>query len=213
MLNKIIVSFLCFSLSSLAMAEFELKSESSYNPEFNNRYTFILGLNPSLARSQDVKSFQFAYGRKIDETFWVDGFFQSTNASFRDIGENNASATGVSDVDINEASEKLTLFGVGVQYKSRYSAILLPFDLYETSTASLVYATMSEDAGGKSFSGPGLKAKFSIMKPLGNYTHIGLNMDYNLLTLKRAQDGTETSSARSLTASWLTLGFDISFFL
>lgn len=211
--NKIIIILLGFIYSTIALAEFELKSESSYNPEFNNRYTFILGLNPSLARSQDVKSFQFAYGRKWDETIWVDAFFQSTNASFRDIGENNMAATGVSDVDIYAASEKLSLVGIGVQYISRYSAILLPFDLYESTTASLVYATMSEDAGGKSFSGPGLKAKFSIMKPLGDYTHVGLNMDYNLLTLKRSQEASETSSARSLTASWLTLGFDISFFL
>lgn len=213
MKNKILVTLFCLFLSNLTLAEFELKSESSYNPEFNNRYSFIFGLNPSLGRSQDVKSMQFAYGRKWDETLWVDAFFQSTNASFRDIGENNAQATGVSNADIYTASEKLSLFGLGVQYKSRYSAILLPFDLYETTTASLVYATMSEDAGGKSFSGPGFKAKFSVMKPLGNYMHVGLNMDYNLLTLKRAQEGTENGSARSLTASWLTLGFDISFFL
>ncbi len=216
-LALLITSTLAFS----ADYSFETKSESSFTPEFNNRFTIIAGLNPTIYRSQDVISLQGSYGRKMSnsswgDSLWADFSIQQTTGIFRDLAENNSNATGVATTELEATKESVQMIALGLQYRTHYASTLLPLNLYETSTASAMYGMMKEDLGAKTFSGPGLKAKFSLMKPLNDYCHVGFNFDYNLLTLKRGKEDSDTittGSSRSLTLSWLTIGLDFSLFL
>lgn len=195
-------------------AEFELKSESSFAPEFNNRFSIGFGLNPSIGRSQDIKTLSFSYAREWDDNFWVIGSYLLTGIKFSDLAENNSSATNVSTELIEDEAERLNSLGIGVGYSSRYIANLIPFDLYEFTEALVTYSRFSEKVGEESFSGPGFMAKYSVIKPIGNYTHLGLHFDYNLSSFKRAaENDEETSSQRGFSASWMTFGFNVIFFL
>lgn len=208
----IISILLIFTLPTFA--EFELRSESTFESELKNRFHFSYGMKPSLGSSQDVNAITLSYGREWDKDFWLNGHFQSVGIKFRDLAQNNPSATNATDFDLEDQSEKLNILGAGFLYRSYYVAELLPFNLYELTGASITYSTFKEKVGGESFKGPGIRAMYAVMKPIGDYTHIGVHFDYNLGSLKRdANDDNETSSQRSLTTSWMSFGFDISFFL
>lgn len=206
----ILTQFLVFS----TLAEFELKSESTFEPEFKNRFHLSFGLNPSMGRSQDIKAVTLSYAREWEENFWVTAHYQLTGIKFRDLAENNPTATNVATSDIEEEAERLNTVGLGLLYKSRYITYLLPFNLYELTGASITYSALNEKVGSESFKGPGIRAMYAVMKPIGEYTHLGIHFDYNLSSLKRAANGDdETSSQRGFSASWMTVGFDLSFFL
>ena len=134
---------------------------------------------------------------------------------FHKFSSNNPTATGATDDDLAEQENSLTTFGVGIGRETRYAQTLLPFDdIYELMAANITYNSYKEDFSGKSFSGPGLLAKFSVYKRFNDYFSAGAHFNYNLAVVKRSEefDG-ETSSARSLTLGFLTVGFDLSFYL
>ncbi len=208
-----ITPFLILFITSAFSEELKINDLNEYEPSYTNRFSFIFGLNPSLTRSQDLTSYQFSYAKNTSENFWIDFSAQMTGAKFRDIGENNSISTTVSDDQIYDASETITSVGVGFGYKTTYSPKLLPLNIYETISTNIIYASMKEDAGGKTFKGPGIKAKLSILKPFGPYLHAGINLDYNLLSLKRPEVEDEPGKERNLTLSWVSIGLDISFYL
>jgi hypothetical protein len=104
---------------------------------------------------------------------------------------------------------------VGVGRETRYAQTLLPFnDIYELMAANITYNSYKEDYSGRTFSGPGILAKFSVYKKFNEYFSAGAHFNYNLAVVKRAaENDEETNSQRSLTLGFLTLGFDISFYL
>ncbi len=214
-MKQIILVIFLFTISiSPVSAEFELKSESSFTPEFNNRFHLGFGLNPSLGRSQDIKAITLSYARQWDHEIWINGLFQSTGIKFKDLANNNQSATALTTDDLQEEAESITTLGIGLGHRSDYIALLLPLNLYEYTEAYATYSTFNEKLSDKSFSGPGLKTKFTIIKPIGEYTHLGVHGEYNFTSYKRAQDNDdESSSERSLNASWMSVGFDLIFFL
>lgn len=198
----------------MAVDEFSLRSETEYVPTFSNRFSLNLGINPSLTKSADVTNFAFSYGKKMDN-FWLDTSLLITSGIFNKISTNNPSATGLTDVQLAETKSSLTTFGVGIERISQYTQSLLPFkNLYEFVAADVTYNIFKESTSGKSFSGPGILAKFVLYNNFSEYFSAGTQLSYNLASVKRAAElDTETSSNRSLTLSYLTVGFDISFYL
>ena len=134
---------------------------------------------------------------------------------FKKFSANNPTATGATDTQLEDQQNSLTTIGVGIARETRYAQTLLPLDdIYELMAANLTYNSYKEDFSGKSFSGPGLMAKFSVYKRFGDYFSAGAHFNYNLAVVKRAQDvDTETNSKRSLTLGFLTMGIDLSFYL
>ncbi len=210
--------FLIFSLllnqSLQASEEFILRSETNFNPSFHNRFSFLLGVNPSLTKSTDVTNITFSYGKKMED-FWLDTNFLITNGLFSKMTTNNSDATTLLNSKLVDKKSNFISFGVGVARESRYSQNLLPFkDLYELMAADITYNLYKESASTKTFTGPGMIAKFSLLKKFSEYTSLGTHFTYNLAVIKRSQDfATENSSSRSLTLSYMTLGFDFSFYL
>jgi hypothetical protein len=211
---KILFFLLLVSSEVHAVEQFVLKSESTFNPTYQNRFSFLLGVNPSIQKARDVTNFTFSYGKKFED-YWLDTNFLITNGIFNKITTNNPTATGLTSDQLVDTKSSMTTIGVGIGRETRYAQTLLPFkDIYELMAANLTYNIYKENTSGKSFTGPGMIAKFSLYKRFSDYFSAGTQFTYNLAVVKRTQDpDTETSSIRSLTMSYLTLGFDLSFYL
>lgn len=207
------VTLLFWSTAVLANTELVLNTESTYNPSHDNRFSFMLGFNPSLSRAADLSNFAFSYGKQF-ESYWLDTNFLMTKGLFGEFSANNQTATGASDFQLETQENSLTTIGVGIGRETRYAQTLLPFDdIYELMAANLTYNMYKEDFSGQSFKGPGLLAKFSVYKRFNDYFSAGTHFNYNLAVVERAKENNETTSARSLTIGFLTIGFDISFYL
>lgn len=213
----LLFSFMVFILSFNLHAneEFILRNEREFKPTFTNRFTFGLGLNPSIQKATDVRNFAFNYGTKKNDYYWLDFSLIGGQGLFKKITSNNPIATGLSTFELDETTSKYTTFGIGLAFETNYSQTLVPFaDIYETITADLTYTILKEPTADKSFSGPGILAKFLVYKRFSDYFSAGTQFTYNLAVVKRSQDfDTESSSARSLTLSYLTIGFDLIFYL
>ncbi len=205
-----------FLLSSTAYgAQYDVLN--NLNPmEFKheNRLTVMYGMNPSFKNSTDVNNIAVSYSEKKND-YWWDSNIVFTKGQFGKLAANNASATGTSNGDLAEQSNTHTSFGFGLGRETRYAQTLLPFEnIYEMMTANLTYNFYKEDFSKKTFTGPGILAKVSVYKMLNEYFSVGTHLNYSLSVVKRAQEyEDETSSARSLTMSFVTVGFDISLFL
>lgn len=210
-----LASLLLFSLNAnAANGELILNTETTFNPSHTNRFSLMLGVNPSLTKSADMQSFTFSYGKKF-ENFWADANVMMSKGLSKKFATNNPTATGATSDQLEEQENSLTTIGLGIARETRYAQTLLPFeDIYELMAANLTYNMYKEDFSGKSFSGPGLLAKFTVYKRFNDYFSAGAHFHYNLAVVKRSQDNdTETSSQRSLTLGFLTMGVDLSFYL
>lgn len=213
--NTILLSLVvCSSSVFAANGELILNSDTTFNPSHTNRFSFMLGVNSSLTKSSDMSNFTFSYGKKL-ESFWADANVMMTKGLFSKFSANNQKATGATDDQLAEQKNSLTTIGLGIGRETRYAQTLLPFeDIYELMAANLTYNMYKEDFSGKSFSGPGILAKFSVYKKFNDYFSAGAHFNYNLAVVKRSQENdTETSSDRSLTLGFLTVGLDLSFYL
>ena len=208
----VLISFLCFNV--YAREELVLNSESTYNPTYQNRFSFILGVNPSIKTASDVTNFTFSYGKKFDD-FWLDTNLLLTKGAFNKLTTNNQSATGLTSDQLYGTKSNLVTVGVGFGRESRYAQTLLPFsNIFELMAANITYNIYKESTSTKSFSGPGMIAKFSVYKRFSDYCSFGPQFTYSLAVVKRSADfDGEVSSARSLNMSNLTVGFDLSFYL
>ena len=194
--------------------ELIVKSEPSYVSTHENRFSVMLGLNPSLRTSSDVTNITFSYAKEM-ENFWFDSNLLITKGKFRKLSANNQSATGLTDAQLEDQSNTLMTVGVGIGRETRYAQTILPIsDLYEMMSANITYNSYKEELSAKSFTGPGILAKFSLYKKFSEYFSAGTHFNYNLAVVKRSQEfDTETSSQRSLTIGFLTVGIDLSFYL
>jgi hypothetical protein len=217
MIKKIFRIFILLLITSPlthANEELILNSDKAFSPTFLNRFSFLAGVNPSIRKASDITNFSFSYGKKIDD-YWFDSNILVTNALFSKITTNNTNATGLGSDQINSTKSNLISVGAGYGRESHYIQSLLPFtDLYEMMAANLTYNIYNETASEKTFSGLGMLAKFSLYKKVSDYMSLGTQFSYNLSALKRASDSeSETSSNRSLTLSYLTVGFELNFYL
>lgn len=197
--------------------ELVLHTEPTYTNEHNNKYSFMLGLNPSMTKTNQLINAHFSYARNTKENMWWDYSFSIIKGNFDKFTTNNASATLESTATMNSTTNSSTqmLGGIGLLYRTEYTQSLIPVDsLYEMVGASLTYNVYKDTNSSKTFNGPGFIAKFSMLKKFADYLSFGGNIIYNLAVVKRGQDSDqETSSQRSLTLSHVTVGFDLSIFL
>ena len=216
-MKKLLITLIFVFVHSTTFASdiVKVRSETTFEPTHSNRFSFMLGLNPNLTKSSDVTNFSFAYATKRED-FWWDANVSMTSGLFRELSANNASATGATGVQLEEQKNSLLTLGLGVSRESNYAQTLMPYfsNIYEVMTADLTYNVYKEDFSGKSFTGPGLLTKFSLYKKFNDYFSAGGHFNYNLAVVKRPENFSgETSSARSLTIGFVTVGFDLTFYL
>lgn len=202
------------SPSQVQGEELVINSEAAFIPSYHNRFSFMLGLNPNIQKAADVTNFTFSFAKKMED-YWLDTNLFYTSGLFSKLTTNNPSATTLSDEQLADTKSTHLSIGVGIGRETRYGQTLLPIsEIYELMAANLTYNIFKEPTSTKSFTGPGMMAKFSVYKKFSDYVSFGTQFTYNLAVVKRAQDfDTESSSASSLTLSYLTIGFDLSFYL
>ena len=213
--TKILVLLFFISTQVYAANELIINSEPAYNPTYHNRFSFLLGINPSIKKkTNDITNLTFSYGKKLED-FWIDTNILLTNGLFSKISTNNPTATGLSNDQLIDTKSTITTFGVGIGRESRYAQTFLPFEgLYELMAADLTYNVFNESTSEKTFTGPGMIAKFALYKKYSESFSMGAQFIYNLAVVKRAATNeTDNSSSTSLTMSYLTVGFDLSFYL
>lgn len=203
-----------FSPSRALGEELVINSEAAFIPTYHNRFSFMLGLNPNVQKAADVTNFTFSFAKKMED-YWLDTNLFYTSGLFSKLTTNNPSATTLTDEQLADTKSTHLSIGVGIGRETRYTQTLLPIsEIYELMAANLTYNIFKEPTSTKSFTGPGMMAKFSVYKKFSDYVSAGTQFTYNLAVVKRAQDfDTESSSASSLTLSYLTIGFDLSFYL
>ncbi len=211
---KSLLLILLTSTCAYGVDDFVANTEKNFAPSHSNRFSFLLGVNPSLSKSTDVANFLFSYANRID-SFWIEGSASTTSGLFSKMTLNNQNATGSSDSELKNSRSTLTSFGLGVARESKYAqALFSSNNLYEIVATDLTYNIFKESVQSKSFNGVGLLAKFGLYKKTSDYFSFGAQFVYHLAVVKRAPDSdSETSSMRSLTLSHLTIGLDLSFFL
>jgi hypothetical protein len=220
MKNKMLNIFLLSILTIIGLVspsafstELILNTESKYNPTYENRLSFMLGINPTVTKASELSNFSFSYAKKL-ESFWIDSNLLFTKGIFSEFSANNSLATGASDSQITQQQNSLVTVGVGIARETRYAQTLVSIDeIYEYMAANLTYNSYSEGYSGKTFTGPGLLAKFAVYKKFTEAFSAGAHFNYNLAVVERPEVNTESRSSRSLTLGFLTIGLDLSFFL
>jgi hypothetical protein len=207
----------CFSFCSLYSyaKEFEVNGEERYVSNYDNRFGFDLGINPSLLHAQDVKKFQFSFAKKIEDQ-WLDLNVTYSSGALAKMGENNFTATNLDDTAFHQLnSTNYLAFGAGITLETEYAKNILPFkNIFETSTAAFTYNILKDNNLNSTFIGPGMMAKFALLNKFSNAISLGANFVYNLAVVKRSQNNDlETSSMRTLTLSHFTIGVDFNFYL
>lgn len=172
------------------------------------RLSFLYHFNRDFASLSDLQTIEAQYSFKVD-SIWVELYALRLSALYSEIFD----TTSVS-IDQGESNDSISAFGLGVSYQGKWIQELINNKrLFTTTFAGLGYYNYSNEFTGQSFTGVGLKTDFGLHIRQSTKFHYGLKMSYHLapMTREAAFEG-EPSSARSLTASWLSFGFDFSIY-
>lgn len=208
-----LVLFAIFFSLSLKAQNYRLKEETQFN--HNNKFSLSYGVNSSLLKASDLNSFALSFAKKGSERFWYEVNFQSATGLFSKFSANNMTATGASDDQLLEQTNKLMSLDLGIGLESTYTQELLALNnVFEYMSAGLGYYSYSEDYSGEKFTGPGIHAKFQVYKRMSDFFSAGLNFNYHLASVKRkAIDDSESNSDRTLTLGFATIGVDFNIYL
>ncbi len=184
-----------------------------YNTDSDqNRLSFLYHVNSDLTALTDVQTFEAIYAHRFNE-LWFELFGFRTTGNFKDLTANNP-AEGAATEDILTSEDTVTAFGGSISYRDSWIGHLLDTEkIFTTTAAGIGWYSFNQTFRDKTYSGPGLKADFGIHRRSTRTMHYGVKMSYHLASIKRASEfDQETSSARAHTLTWLTFGFDLSFY-
>lgn len=180
--------------------------------EDKNRTSFLYHLNNDLTDLTGIQTLEFNYAHRF-ELAWVEFFGLRTTGRFEELTTNNPSE-GADSTELRETEDSILAFGASISYRSNWVQELVNSDkMFTTTAAGIGWYNYTQNLRVKSYSGPGLKTDFGLHLRSSRSIHYGMKMSYHLANVKRSAefDG-ETSSQRSHTLSWLTFGFDLSFY-
>ena len=184
-----------------------------YNTENDgNRFSLLGHINKDFETIGDVMAGEVIYAKRFDLA-WIEVFGLMTKATLGEIAKNNPS-TGSNTLDFRNSADTVRAFGAGVSYRNRWIQSIFNSDkVFSTTAASLGWYMLNNNERSEDYAGPGMKADFGIHRRGSRTTHYGFKMSYHLAHVKKEKEfDTESSTARSLLLTWLTFGFDLSFY-
>lgn len=187
-----------------------MKDYNTY--EDKNRTSFIYHVNNDLTALTNIQTLEFNYAHRF-ELAWVEFFGLRTAGKFAELTDNNPS-DGADTDELRDTDDQVLAFGAAISYRSDWVQELVGSDkMFTTTSAGLGWYNYTQNLRVKSYSGPGLKCDFGLHRRSSRSFHYGLKMSYHLADVKRAAEFEgETSSQRNQVLSWLTFGFDLSFY-
>jgi len=177
-----------------------------------NRVSFLYHLNNDLTALTNLQTLEFNWAHRFDLA-WLEFFFLRTQAKFEELTENNPKEGGTSS-DLLQSDDIVIAAGASLSYRGNWIGELLQSDkVFSTTSAGIGWYRFTESLRGSTYSGPGLKTDFGIHRRSSRSLHYGMKMSYHLSHTKRAAEFEgESSSARAQVLSWLSLGFDLTFY-
>lgn len=174
------------------------------------RVSFIYHFNKDIADPTSLQSMEFIYAFQ-QNNYWYEFFGQRISARLEEFSEAGANSIGTNEVQLKDS---ILSFGGSLAMRGQWIQDLVNSKkMFTTTSAGIGYYSFSETSQVQTYNGPGLKLDFGFHRRSTPKFHYGAKMTYQIATVKRevAFEG-ETSSQRSLTLSWLTFGFDLSFY-
>ncbi len=189
--------------------------EVSYNTfEDLNRFNFSLLFNADVRDLTDIFYAEVAFGLFLKENKYFDFFINTQNNKY---GTMSARAADIAvDPDLlDETKESFFSFGGGPTYRTYYIRDLIPIkNLFETIHAGAGLGWFFEDRSNEGYFGPGIKAELGIHYRASKNFHIGTKLNWNHFWVKRDEKFVdEPQGIRTLSLTWLALGFDIAIYL
>jgi hypothetical protein len=172
------------------------------------RLNFLYHINNDLASLTDIQTLEANYSYKL-ESVWLELFVMRVSALYSEVFDTTAIS-----LEQGQSSDAIQAFGAGISYQGNWIQDFLDSQrIFTTTSVALGYYTYDNALTVQSYTGFGLKTDIGLHVRQSPKFHYGVKMSYNLAPMTRAAefDG-EPSSARSLTASWLSLALDIAFY-
>jgi len=161
---------------------------------------------------QKLNGFEFNLQKNFSNSFFMIKFTRM-NMLFNEVVETTNLYTITSPVQTT--IEPYSSIGIGYGIRSHiFRDIFRANKSFETMSFSLSYDSLNEQVTGDIFNGLGFQIGLGLYKLLSSKIYYGLKADYHLSNLRRAPlNSLQTTSERSLTLSWLSLGINLSMYL
>lgn len=166
-----------------------------------SKLSLVYHINPSVSFSSfadvtKISTIEAAYTSKM-QNFWLNFVFQRTSASVEKI---------IDTPPVLGSTDSIITFGVGLYQRFHlFDNFFKNNLLYESIEANLTYNLISNNSEELNYNGIGLKSDFGVYYRSTAKLHYGMKLSYNLISAKNSKELT-----RDL--SWISLGFDISFY-
>ena len=173
-----------------------------------SRLSLIYHFNKDAASFTGIQGFEGIFAKKFSGQ-WFEFYGLIMKARYAEIF--TASETSIEQ---NESSDNMKAFGVSYAIHDDWCQELLQSkSIFTVTSAGIGYYLYDNQFTNQSFSGLGFKADFGLHYRNSESFHYGFKMSYHLAPMSRSPEFEgESSSARSLTASWLSLALDISLY-
>lgn len=183
-----------------------LKEEHVLNKD-RNRLSLVYHFNKDFSSIAGIQNIEGIFAKKFS-SYWIEFFAFQLAATNSEIFASGAS------LDQGESEDSIFAFGASISYRGDWIQDFLGSNnLYSMTSAGLGYYSYTNNFTEDTYKGIGLKCDFGMHYRTSPTFHYGMKISYHLAPMTRA--GTfegEPSSARSVTASWVSLGLDLSLY-
>lgn len=189
--------------------------ELTYNTfEDLNRFNFSLLFNADIRDLTDVFYAEAAFGLFLKENKYLDIFINTQSNKYGVMSE-RAADISVDPETLDDTKESFFSFGLGPTYRTFFIRDLIPIkNLFETIHAGVGLGWFFEDRSNEGYFGPGLKTELGIHYRASKNVHFGTKLTWNHFWVKRDERFVdEPQGIRTLSLTWLALGFDIAIYL
>ncbi len=189
--------------------------EISYNTfQDLNKVSFSLLFNSDIRDLTDIMHAEFSFGLFLKENKYLDIFINTQSNKFSTMSA-RASDIAVGSEVLDNTKESFFSFGFGPTYRTYFIRDLIPLDnLFETIHAGAGLGWFFEEQSNEGYFGPGVKADLGIHYRFSKNFHLGTKLSWNHFWVKRDESFVdEPQGIRTLSLTWLSLGFDIALYL
>lgn len=167
------------------------------------RFTMQFQFNPNVELNQfnklaAIRAFEFQLAQNVFP-FWYEFFF----------GLSNFDLTQTTDLKFKDDQyEALISFGAGISYRFRLFQNYFNDERYfETVHVFATYNMLNLTQTSEYYTGLGYRAEFGAHKRINIHNHIGMKFTYHLAPLQE-----DTQRKKQMTLSWVSVGFDWSYY-
>jgi len=199
--------------------ELGIKDQRKYTGSDTNRFMASLHLSGQYEHLSDLLGFEANYMAKtksFDHLWWGFQIFQH-NTYFNSITQNPTSGGSGSDSTYsrdNDVKNKILGFGPGIGYRFKLILDFFPTeDTFETIDVFFNGLYLDESLIQERYQGYGVSTSYGLHKRTRTSYFYGAKLSYHLGYVTRRQLESESEGERSLSLGWLSLAFNVGFFL